>query len=403
MRWVKIKFMIMPFLEKVSVTFSLMGDIHKRNTLSCTMFIVLVTLSPHAFASCYFDPDSPVQQQVNITVPLQVSRVTVGPDYPVGSVVYRQEYKPAFASGKNIRITCDSKGVFNIYKSYASTPEKLSSWNGEPYAGKVYETGMPGLGAVVTYSGYSYVNGTPFPNEVQACAPAVENTSCDVPNGHFGFVITVIKTGPVTPGVLNGATLPCPKIAMGMAGNEVPVVNACFSGAVTVVSNTCQTPDVFVNLGTHDTAEFSGKGSATPWVNASIQLKNCPVFYGENRFGGAWSEDGTYSPDSHSSANQVWYTLRPVQSVIDNAQGIMNIDQSVENAAKGISIQVASGDKDSPVAVEFGTGFSLDLPSDGSQNIVIPLVSRYIQTASSVRDLKPGLANGQITFLINYY
>jgi type 1 fimbria pilin len=81
----------------------------------------------------------------------------------------------------------------------------------------------------------------------------------------------------------------------------------------------------------------------------------------------------------------------------------MDIDKSIDGAADGIGIQIASGTAATATPAKFNTGLPLDLPTDGRANISIPLVARYVQTASSVRDLKPGTANGEMTFMINYY
>lgn len=374
----------------------------KQHYLKLMLAFFLLFLNQSAFAACNFDPTSSVQQGLTITVPLQIGNVTVGPDYPNGSVVYRQEYRPSFASSSNLRITCDAPGQFYINKTLPVKPLPLSGWSTDPYGGHVYETGVPGLGATITYGGYSYVNGTPFPNTVQACAGVSDHDSCDVPNSNFGFVLTIIKTGVVSPGSLSGSNLPCPRITMGTSGNDVQVVNACFSGSVNVVSKTCQTPDVFVTLGTHDVSEFSGKGSGTKWVDASIHLKDCPIFYGENRFGGTWSDNNSYTPD-RATPNQVWYQLNPTSSIVDSINGIMDIDKSMDNAADGIGIQIATDTSGTISPMDFGSGHLLDLPTGQQTDISIPLKARYVQTATSARELIPGQANGKLTFLINYY
>ncbi|MFB4521072.1 fimbrial protein [Enterobacter hormaechei subsp. hormaechei] len=370
----------------------------------CTFFwgILLLWWSHTALAACYFDPTSSVQQALTVTVPLHIANVTVGPDYPNGSVVYRQAYSPSFASGSNLRITCDTAGQFYINKTLPIIPLPRSGWNADPYAGNIYETGIPGLGVAITYGGYSYVNGQPFPNTVQACAGVADHTSCDVPNTNFGFVLTIIKTGVVSPGTLSGASLPCANIAMGTAGNDVDVVHACFSGGVNIVSKTCQTPDVYVELGTHDATEFSGQGSATQWVNANIHLKDCPIFYGENRFGGTWSDNNVYTPD-RATQNQVWFQLTPTTTILDSVNGIMDVDKSDDNAAEGIGIQIAMDSSGTISPLDFNTGHLVDLPTGQQTDITLPIMARYVQTATSARELKPGIADGKLTFLIDYF
>lgn len=355
-------------------------------------------------AACRFTTESSIQQELNMTIPLQAPNISIGPDVANGTVVYRQTYVPYFSDSGHIIVACDETfSQVYIDKAYSSTGP-LSSWGGAPYAGKTYDTDMPGLSAVISYGGSTTPDGVPYPNQVPACVELSENTHCDIPGQHFGFVLTIIKTGPVLPGSFSGASLPCPKVSMGTLGHAIPVVSACFTGSVNVASQTCSVSSPVVDLGTHDTSEFSGPGSATEWVDAKIQLTNCPAFHGYNRFGGYWSENGSFKPDTQTSANAVWYSIRAVQDIIDDNAGIMDVDRSVgDAAADGIGIQIARGTISFPVITKFRTAIGLTLSTDGRPTFELPFVARYIQTASSVRHLKPGIANGRVTFTINYY
>lgn len=43
----------------------------------------------------------------------------------------------------------------------------------------------------------------------------------------------------------------------------------------------CKTNSLYVSLGSYDLRiVFTSIGSATPWINSSITLSNCPTFVG---------------------------------------------------------------------------------------------------------------------------
>jgi type 1 fimbria pilin len=79
----------------------------------------------------------------------------------------------------------------------------------------------------------------------------------------------------------------------------------------------------------------------------------------------------------------------------------MAIDSTISGAATGVGIQIGWGDSSqAPTLFNLASEQALVLPKDGSPTIRVPLAARYIQTAASPT---PGLANGKVTFTINYY
>lgn len=70
--------------------------------------------------------------------------------------------------------------------------------------------------------------------------------------------------------------------------------------------------------------------------------------------------------------NQVWYQLTPTTSILDAANGIMDIDSSVSGAANGVGIQIAYGTASTPVMIMIGSGKGnlLDLPTPGGTAVV---------------------------------
>ncbi|WP_373994983.1 fimbrial protein [Serratia fonticola] len=326
-------------------------------------------------------------------MPLQATNITVGPDTSNGTVIYRQTYNPG--SSYNATTRCTPNGQFILERKVTRTPYPLSTWNGTPYPGKVYNTNIPGIGAAVWNAG------TAFPFTVNVCGAT---TVCIYGTNYFTFDISLIKIGPITPGTLTGTALPCISHYVGTAGSTVPAVSACYSGAINIVSQTCTTPDVSVNLGSYDIKEFTGVNSTSKWIDSSIKLIDCPVFYGTYPDTGSntyvyWSENGNSNLGTPKN-NTISILLLPSSSVINAANGIMGIDTALPDAASGIGIQIASGTAASQTLFDLNSRTQKTMFSNQGRNVDIPLVARFIQTSSLV---KPGKANGRVTFVINYY
>lgn len=117
--------------------------------------------------------------------------------------------------------------------------------------------------------------------------------------------------------------------------------------------------------------------------------------------GNYWSDNGS-SFSSMMQWNTWSITLSPVSSVLDSASGIMSVDNSDTSAAKGIGIQLSSGDTTSADShiIDFGTALTGTFNSDGSSSVIIPLSARYIQTEDSVTT---GMANGKLVYTVSYF
>ncbi|MBM1020178.1 hypothetical protein DA103_11625 [Enterobacter cloacae] len=341
-----------------------------------------------AMATCAFTSDSPIQKEVIASIPLSVGNITAGAEIPNGTVLYRQTYRPGYS---NAATSCTDR-IYDTQFLYTSTPKPLSSWNGSPYGGKVYETGVPGIGVAFWRSGDA------FPKVFGGGCSGSSN--CIIANGLLTWDISLIKIGNITPGTILGSNLPCMNESLGNVNSPVSLLKACFSGTINVVSRTCTTPDVTVNMSKHDISVFRATGSTTEWVDASIKLTDCPVFYGTADDGdkNSWSENGTISIGA-VTANKLGVTLTPNTSVLQSSNGVFALSESADSAS-GIGIQLAYGTSASQTPVTFlqEKRYTMTLGSSGSVNI--PLVARYIQTESRAQ---PGKANSAVTFLISYY
>ncbi|NXZ85327.1 type 1 fimbrial protein [Serratia fonticola] len=373
-----------------------------------------------AVANCSF-PAGSTQTE---TVPLSPPVISAGADIPVGTVLYQGSWVM-----KNTIMECQWAQA-DVGKSFwyssstliSNAPLPLSGLMSGPFAGAVYQTNIPGIGVVISRS----PDGNPIMPNRPAVTTDVENPIRQVSNelgGALNFggstrYVSLIKTGPITPGsfTLSGANLPSIKTmleqpvnshpgSVAVAGLPFTFYNINFQGTLTVSTQTCTTPAVAVYMGAYDINEYLGRvGAATPWVDASINLRNCPTFYGfYNATNTTRLMDYNTGLATVSNAlnNNIGVRLTPATSAIDAANGVMAIDSTVSGAASGVGIQIGWGESSqAPTLFNFAAEQTVTLPKDGSPTIRIPLSARYIQTAANPT---PGLANGKVTFTINYY
>ncbi|HFW6380832.1 TPA: fimbrial protein [Klebsiella aerogenes] len=333
-----------------------------------------------------------------------VANITAGEDLTVGTRLLHQVFD---TNAGSISVECTSEGqVMGIY-SLSKTPLPLSSWGNGSLAGTIYETGVSGVGI-----GFkdSTSGANPIPESVVAtsstgeahpCTPT--STNCVATTAMRMFALNLYKTGPISPGVIQGANLPCVALNMSNAGDKTSsnqVEEVCVTGSINIVAATCQTPDVTVLMGSHDIKEFTGKGSAAKWVDASINLTGCPHFYGYGAKAKYYNDSSDESFVDPATNNSLHVTLTPNTTVIDDANGIFSIAEGV-GAAQGIGIQLAYGSIAGDIeSVSFSTPKDITLALNSSGNTKIPLVARYIQTESNIQ---AGKADSAVTYLIDYY
>ncbi|MBC3214214.1 fimbrial protein [Serratia fonticola] len=364
--------------------------------ITLSAFIPLM-LMKSALAACAFAPDSALKQVVNVSMPLVGVITTIGADNADGTFAYTQYYQPTFPAPK---ITCSSPGQFYQISQFSSTPLPLSSWNTGNWAGKAYETGLPGLSVGISVNRASNAM---FPAS-QPSTSCTNVSSCTISAGSFALGMSFLKTGPLTTGgVIRGSDLPCTVQSFGQSGDTVDIVRTCYTGTLTVVSQTCTTPNVNVPLGTFDANRtFTGVGTATPWKDASIKLTNCPRFYGRFRSGTDvfYSDNGTFGTGTPTK-NTVYLKLTPNTTMIDAQNGIIGLSTG-STSATGVGIQLASGQVSDPAPTPLNLYLSImrTMESDTSTSITYPFVARYIQTGATVT---PGKANATVTFTITYY
>ncbi|WP_426155051.1 fimbrial protein [Pseudomonas sp. TSRC2-2] len=364
-----------------------------RTKINGLLGLAFTMLSGTAMATCEFAPGF---DTVNRSVALIGSNITVGRDVPLGTILFKQIFT---ASDTLSQIRCVPGSYPRLRdRTLSSTPLPPSSWSGQ-YEGKVYETGVPGIGVYLWSEGDAAPNNATSPNCGNGTAVCVEKPQ-------LGFDLLFIKTGDVSPGTIQGASLPSLKLEWSSLGTTLDLQNVNFIGSMNVVSRTCVTPDVNVPLGTRSVNEFAGVGTGTPWQSFQISLNNCPAFHGT--FPGSPSspifDAVTDTPTEQGRASNILrFRLDSTDGVIDAAQGIISLTPAPSGtlpAATGIGIQIGTGDA-VPVPVPLATlrpSGVVTTTTEGA-SYAIPLKARYIQTAAT---MTPGPANGAVVFTIDY-
>lgn len=333
--------------------------------------------------------------------------ITAGSDLPLGSTLYdgrwREDKLEDLLACTSPNPT-DETGLATYTLGIESAPYPLSSWSGSPFGGHVYTTNVPGIGVAVWYNDAVTTTHTDPIREPENITVRSSVTYFTRITG-FDFDISLIKIGPTPPGdyIIQSSSLPVIKLFFkavnNVSGFPITVRNISLSGELKVIAGTCLTPDVNVNLGTHDISSLTNIGSATPWVNSDITLTNCPTFegyYGSDNY--VQLSAGTVPA---STKNQFGVTLTPTSNILDAANGIMSLAPETTSAT-GVGIQVAQGTTSTtnPIPFNFNSEIKTTLSRKGNATVIFPLVSRYIKTSPHVT---PGPADGKLTFTISYY
>ncbi|PVZ79530.1 hypothetical protein C9426_33325 [Serratia sp. S1B] len=330
--------------------------------------------------------------------------ISGGSELPLGTMLYRFRWSPLpFAitcSGGDPNSTVSIDVIANMF----AAPGSLSAWNGSPYADAVYSTGIDGVG-VTSWNGSKPIRyGSPI---VIATIIVPQEGTLNVTGNAVSLDSGLIKIGNIASAnyIINGADLPTIGVSIASTNGGAIIapssnIQTSFTGQLDVTQPTCTTPDVNVSLGTYDVRDFNGVGSATPWVNTSLTLINCPIFQGYHSRDSSVDLNPTYVPGPDN--NQIGLILTPLNPIIDANNGIMAVSSMTSaSAASGVGIQISQGTANRPQApFNFNSEVRYTQTTTGTSLLTIPLSARYIQTDNTVT---PGRGDGQIIFTINYY
>lgn len=335
-------------------------------------------------------------------MPLQISAINVGRDLPLGTEVFRQTFM-VLASQRST-VVCEFAPFQRWFQYTVSAVYPKANWSTGPYANKVYQTDIPGIGVV-------------FKNELDGVLPmttAKSSVSCTagyrcvqaVSREKSSFELVLIKIGDVSPGVLRGNRLPQLTLQGYFGDARMLLYRVNHSGNIQIVANTCKTPDVLVPMGTHLSKTFTRVGSATGWKDFNIALNNCPAFHGTYaEDASTWISQGGKNPGGdgypgYVTQNKLQLRIDPARPAINASNGVLSLDPSGSGstpAATGIGVQIADR-YSNPLPLSTVRDSNVYL-HDFENSYTIPLRARYLQTSSKVT---AGPANATATFTLIY-
>ena len=274
----------------------------------------------------------------------------------------------------------NSSGAGILYVgSGTDTGMRIADPGGTPGSARVYTTNIQGIGLAVSVRLYANSCGwTTWSKFIGADAimyPYIASYSCNgdtQPDGGQIAFAYVKLNGPIQEGgyITSERTLTMvPQHKQNqLCGTWSP--NYYQNGSTLVVSQTCSTPNVNVDMGKVQTKLFTGIGSKAALKPFNISLLNCP-----------------------SGIKTVSYQIDPVTSILDSANSVVAL---VPSTATGVGLQLMNS---------YGTRLQLSQPipftsySSSGGNFYIPLLAAYYQTGSAVT---PGPANTFLQFTMTY-
>lgn len=366
----------------------------KKKELLWWLLCILLMLPAWANAACQFDSGSLFNTAKTLTMPVNAT-ISVTPDLPINQTVYDQNI--ILANQGALSVQCDSAGAF--YQSYGFLTPPTETSPGS----KIYPTGLPGIGVKFGFQSGSYLYNFPGAGVVSGTCGSSTSTNCYWSNGYnaYSWLVLVKTDNTVTPGTINASTLPVLTYALGQSGNMVDVYRINMTGTITVTVPTCNittgSKAMVVKMGKHTLSEFSGPGSHTGWVDASIHLEGCGGFSGYGTSTNATYNGTTVIAKNALRKNAFSIELSPRDGV---AGGAMKLKPQALSA-QGIGIQLSRSQSDAGVLNLSGTSYDYTgpLPDNGSTTVTVPLYARYLQTEASPL---AGKADGMLEFTVTY-
>lgn len=383
--------MTWPIFNSVRLQVDIRGKRQRsmRFLVASVWLLLAFFVTPAWAVSCTMsNPSTHINAQTTIR-----GSITVGPDMPVGTVLYHARYW----SGMPITISCPAGAIYR-HKGYFHLPYPtrvpgITSQRGEA----VYPTSIPGIGVYV----WSNSADLPTTDLYDTFTSPTTRTITAGSNGlsaAVSFDVYLIKTavGSVGSGAITGGDLPTVAFGFGTLGDYGAYLFGSLVGSVNVVAQTCQTPsNLTVQMGTHLTTELRGQGTTTStWVPVDIELTNCPAFFG---YKGTTTDvrSPPSTTDFNLRSNSIFYSVRPSYGVANASDGVMNLAPA---SAAGIGIQLANS---SGSAIQFNTSTNsnLNLTQTAGQRYTLGLQARYYQTGTSIT---AGAANSTATVTLTY-
>ncbi|WP_339496212.1 fimbrial protein [Pseudomonas sp. RA_105y_Pfl2_P56] len=188
--------------------------------------------------------------------------------------------------------------------------------------------------------------------------------------------LTLVKIGDI-----NGTTK-IPAGTLGYVQSDEVISLGMTTRGMTITPQSCETPDVKVDMGSTDLSVFSEQGKHSTPVRFSIKLNNCP-----------------------QGINQISYTLTATSTspAINASAGIIGLNNS--STAKGISLQLLD-EQLQPLNLNKRYLYNGYSGTSGSFNI--PLNAQFVRVLPTGKKggfdpgMSPGTANADVWFIMNY-
>ncbi len=143
-----------------------------------------------------------------------------------------------------------------------------------------------------------------------------------------------------------------------------------------VVSQSCETPDVKVDMGSYNLSDFPENGASAKEQYFSLNMKNCPTGINNFRF--------SFSP---TAGSPVW----------DAGTGMVNLNSN--STAKGLALQMRFSDKST---LKLNQNYIMKAPTSQGGNAYVSLQARFVRIEPSNAQMRAGDANAEIAFVVEY-
>jgi len=354
------------------------------------MLLSLIVFSEQANAQCRFNTGYGFHSVKTLTMPVNAS-ISVTSGLAVGQKIYDQNI--ILANQGAYFIQCDSAQPF--YYGYMLDTTLSES----PPGSKTWATNLTGIGIKIGASAGSM--GTTLLTQAVGGQCSVSE-GCGKSNYDAYSWLEIFKTGnTVAPGTIDASTLPEIIYTFGQADSMVEMYRIRMTGTITVNVPTCNISTaskvMTVNMGAHKLSDFSGTGSHTGWVDASIYLDGCGQFNGYGTSTNATYNGSTVAAKNAFTSNKFSVTLTPLNGV---AAGAMKLKDQISGAT-GFGIQLSRSQSDAGVMNLTGSTYKYTDPlsNNGSATVTVPLYARYIQTAATATG---GKADGMLEYTVSY-
>jgi type 1 fimbria pilin len=366
---------------------------HPLNLLARGAVVMAACQSGAAMASetklapqeCYWDSNQGVKIFTRDVGTLYVPR-----DARVGTVigtayVFDRTNEPVnhtllCSNDGSVRLEADMRASVPIY------PGQVDPIHGGDVTGKVLQTNIPGVGAVIelelpfdgrSANSFRPVTGRPI---VPFLGINQQHMISPIRVSHLNNYLSLVKTGPIAPGpnLLDGSELFSGTFSTvgnvlryGLTGTIIPA--QCSVGGNPVSADPVQ-------LGEWQASDFTGPGYTTTAVPFTITLNNCDT----DTVGG-----------HDTTANIQLDGVKGSVPVGPTTSGVFSL--TTDSTAEGMGIQILLGDGITPIPLQAEIPMITITPGDS----VLNFSARFYQTGAS-NTVRPGLAKGALSFTMTY-